>query len=120
MTAFAAAAAGVQLVSTTVIEVGVDVSMPPYVIMDARRCRRLPAPQPARPGGPGPNAAGCAAGDEAPRQAPAGNGSTRSRDRSGFQLPLDLQQRVKATCSVSAQAGRSSRLKLLRLLATRT
>jgi ATP-dependent DNA helicase RecG len=119
MTAFAAGELDV-LVSTTVIEVGVDVpNATVMVIMDAERFGVSQLHQLRGRVGRGRNAGLCLLVTEAPPASPA-------RERleavagtgDGFQLSrLDLQQRREGDVLGSAQAGRRSSLKLLRLLA---
>ena len=119
MTAFAAGELDV-LVSTTVIEVGVDVpNATVMVIMDAERFGVSQLHQLRGRVGRGRNAGLCLLVTEAPPASPA-------RERldavagtgDGFQLSrLDLEQRREGDVLGSAQAGRRSSLKLLRLLA---
>jgi ATP-dependent DNA helicase RecG len=118
MTAFADGRLDV-LVSTTVIEVGVDVpNATVMVIMDAERFGVSQLHQLRGRVGRGRNPGLCLLVTEAPPDAP-------SRDRldavaetgDGFQLSrLDLQQRREGDVLGAAQAGRRSSLKLLRLL----
>jgi len=119
MTAFTAGELDV-LVSTTVIEVGVDVpNATVMVIMDAERFGVSQLHQLRGRVGRGRDAGLCLLVTEAPPASPA-------RERldavagtgDGFQLSrLDLQQRREGDVLGSAQAGRHSSLKLLRLLA---
>jgi ATP-dependent DNA helicase RecG len=119
MTAFAAGEVDV-LVSTTVIEVGVDVpNATAMVIMDAERFGVSQLHQLRGRVGRGRAAGLCLLVTEAPGPSPArerleavaatGDGFTLSR--------LDLEQRREGDVLGSAQAGRRSSLKLLRLLA---
>jgi len=118
MTAFAAGEVDV-LVSTTVIEVGVDVpNATAMVIMDAERFGVSQLHQLRGRVGRGRDPGVCLLVTEAPPASPA-------RERldavagtgDGFQLSrLDLQQRREGDVLGSAQAGRRSSLKLLRLL----
>jgi ATP-dependent DNA helicase RecG len=118
MTAFAAGEVDV-LVSTTVIEVGVDVpNATAMVIMDAERFGVSQLHQLRGRVGRGPNPGVCLLVTEAP---PAGPARERldavAATGDGFQLSrLDLQQRREGDVLGSAQAGRRSSLKLLRLL----
>ena len=119
MSAFAAGELDV-LVSTTVIEVGVDVpNATVMVIMDAERFGVSQLHQLRGRVGRGRDAGLCLLVTDAPPASP-------SRERldavaatgDGFQLSrLDLQQRREGDVLGSAQAGRRSSLKLLRLLA---
>jgi ATP-dependent DNA helicase RecG len=119
MTAFAAGELDV-LVSTTVIEVGVDVpNATAMVIMDAERFGVSQLHQLRGRVGRGQAAGLCLLVTEAPGASPArerleavaatGDGFTLSR--------LDLEQRREGDVLGSAQAGRRSSLRLLRLLA---
>jgi len=119
MTAFAAGQLDV-LVSTTVIEVGVDVpNATTMVIMDAERFGVSQLHQLRGRVGRGAHAGLCLLVTEA-----AAHSAARERldavaeTGDGFQLSrLDLQQRREGDVLGSAQAGRRSSLKLLRLLA---
>jgi ATP-dependent DNA helicase RecG len=119
MTAFARGELDV-LVSTTVIEVGVDVpNATAMVIMDAERFGVSQLHQLRGRVGRGRNPGVCLLVTEAP---PASLARERldavARTGDGFQLSrLDLQQRREGDVLGSAQAGRRSSLKLLRLLA---
>ncbi len=119
MTAFAAGQVDV-LVSTTVIEVGVDVpNATAMVIMDAERFGVSQLHQLRGRVGRGRHPGLCLLVTEAPPDGPARerlNAVAETGD--GFQLSrLDLQQRREGDVLGSAQAGRRSSLKLLRLLA---
>jgi len=119
MSAFAAGDLDV-LVSTTVIEVGVDVpNATVMVIMDAERFGVSQLHQLRGRVGRGRAAGLCLLVTEAP-------GASSARERldavaataDGFSLSrLDLEQRREGDVLGSAQAGRRSSLKLLRLLA---
>ncbi len=119
MTAFAGGELDV-LVSTTVIEVGVDVpNATAMVIMDAERFGVSQLHQLRGRVGRGRNPGVCLLVTEAP---PASTARERldavAATGDGFQLSrLDLQQRREGDVLGSAQAGRRSSLKLLRLLA---
>jgi ATP-dependent DNA helicase RecG len=119
MTAFAAGEVDV-LVSTTVIEVGVDVpNATAMVIMDAERFGVSQLHQLRGRVGRGRNPGVCLLVTEA---APESQARERldavAETGDGFQLSrLDLQQRREGDVLGSAQAGRRSSLKLLRLLA---
>jgi ATP-dependent DNA helicase RecG len=118
MTAFAAGQLDV-LVSTTVIEVGVDVpNATVMVIMDAERFGVSQLHQLRGRVGRGRNAGLCLLVTEAPPDTPARERLDAVAETSdGFQLSrLDLQQRREGDVLGSAQAGRRSSLKLLRLL----
>ena len=119
MTAFAAGQLDV-LVSTTVIEVGVDVpNATTMVIMDAERFGVSQLHQLRGRVGRGAHAGLCLLVTDAP----AGSAARERLDAvaetgDGFQLSrLDLAQRREGDVLGSAQAGRRSSLKLLRLLA---
>jgi ATP-dependent DNA helicase RecG len=119
MTAFAAGELDV-LVSTTVIEVGVDVSNATVmVIMDAERFGVSQLHQLRGRVGRGRDAGLCLLVTEAPPASPARERlDAVAATGDGFQLSrLDLQQRREGDVLGSAQAGRRSSLKLLRLLA---
>ncbi len=119
MTAFAAGELDV-LVSTTVIEVGVDVpNATVMVIMDAERFGVSQLHQLRGRVGRGRNAGLCLLVTEAPPASPARERLDAVAGTSdGFRLSrLDLQQRREGDVLGSAQAGRRSSLKLLRLLA---
>jgi ATP-dependent DNA helicase RecG len=119
MTAFAAGELDV-LVSTTVIEVGVDVANATVmVIMDAERFGVSQLHQLRGRVGRGRNAGLCLLVTEAPPASPARERlDAVAATGDGFQLSrLDLQQRREGDVLGSAQAGRRSSLKLLRLLA---
>jgi ATP-dependent DNA helicase RecG len=119
MTAFAAGELDV-LVSTTVIEVGVDVpNATVMVIMDAERFGVSQLHQLRGRVGRGRNAGLCLLVTEAPPASPARERlDAVAGTADGFQLSrLDLQQRREGDVLGSAQAGRRSSLKLLRLLA---
>jgi ATP-dependent DNA helicase RecG len=119
MTAFAAGELDV-LVSTTVIEVGVDVpNATVMVIMDAERFGVSQLHQLRGRVGRGRNAGLCLLVTEAPPASPARERLDAVAGTSdGFQLSrLDLEQRREGDVLGSAQAGRRSSLKLLRLLA---
>jgi ATP-dependent DNA helicase RecG len=119
MTAFANGDLDV-LVSTTVIEVGVDVpNATAMVIMDAERFGVSQLHQLRGRVGRGRDPGVCLLVTEAP---PASSARERldavAATGDGFQLSrLDLQQRREGDVLGSAQAGRRSSLKLLRLLA---
>jgi ATP-dependent DNA helicase RecG len=119
MTAFAAGELDV-LVSTTVIEVGVDVANATVmVIMDAERFGVSQLHQLRGRVGRGRDAGLCLLVTEAPPASPARERlDAVAATGDGFQLSrLDLQQRREGDVLGSAQAGRRSSLKLLRLLA---
>ena len=119
MTAFAAGEIDV-LVSTTVIEVGVDVpNATVMVIMDAERFGVSQLHQLRGRVGRGRNAGLCLLVTEAPPASPARERlDAVAATSDGFRLSrLDLQQRREGDVLGSAQAGRRSSLKLLRLLA---
>ena len=119
MTAFAAGEIDV-LVSTTVIEVGVDVpNATVMVIMDAERFGVSQLHQLRGRVGRGRDAGLCLLVTEAPPASPARERlDAVAATGDGFQLSrLDLQQRREGDVLGSAQAGRRSSLKLLRLLA---
>jgi ATP-dependent DNA helicase RecG len=119
MTAFAAGQVDV-LVSTTVIEVGVDVpNATAMVIMDAERFGVSQLHQLRGRVGRGSNPGLCLLVTEAPPDSPARERlDAVAQTGDGFQLSrLDLQQRREGDVLGSAQAGRRSSLKLLRLLA---
>jgi ATP-dependent DNA helicase RecG len=119
MTAFAAGEVDV-LVSTTVIEVGVDVpNATVMVIMDAERFGVSQLHQLRGRVGRGRNAGLCLLVTEAAPDSPARQRlDAVAETGDGFQLSrLDLQQRREGDVLGSAQAGRRSSLKLLRLLA---
>ena len=119
MTAFAAGQVDV-LVSTTVIEVGVDVpNATAMVIMDAERFGVSQLHQLRGRVGRGRNPGLCLLVTEAPPDSPARERlDAVAETGDGFQLSrLDLQQRREGDVLGSAQAGRRSSLKLLRLLA---
>jgi ATP-dependent DNA helicase RecG len=119
MTAFAAGQLDV-LVSTTVIEVGVDVpNATVMVIMDAERFGVSQLHQLRGRVGRGREAGLCLLVTEAPPDSPARERLTAvAGTGDGFQLSrLDLEQRREGDVLGSAQAGRRSSLKLLRLLA---
>jgi ATP-dependent DNA helicase RecG len=119
MTAFAAGEVDV-LVSTTVIEVGVDVpNATAMVIMDAERFGVSQLHQLRGRVGRGRNPGLCLLVTEAAPDGPARERlDAVSETGDGFQLSrLDLQQRREGDVLGSAQAGRRSSLKLLRLLA---
>jgi ATP-dependent DNA helicase RecG len=118
MSAFAAGEVDV-LVSTTVIEVGVDVpNATVMVIMDAERFGVSQLHQLRGRVGRGRHPGLCLLVTEAPRESPArGRLDAVAGTGDGFQLSrLDLQQRREGDVLGSAQAGRRSSLKLLRLL----
>ncbi|HEY0938028.1 MAG TPA: ATP-dependent DNA helicase RecG [Trebonia sp.] len=118
MTAFAAGETDV-LVSTTVIEVGVDVpNATVMVIMDAERFGVSQLHQLRGRVGRGRNPGLCLLVSEAPPASPARERlDAVAETGDGFQLSrLDLQQRREGDVLGSAQAGRRSSLKLLRLL----
>jgi ATP-dependent DNA helicase RecG len=119
MSAFAAGNLDV-LVSTTVIEVGVDVpNATVMVIMDAERFGVSQLHQLRGRVGRGRDAGLCLLVTEAPPASPARERlDAVAATGDGFQLSrLDLQQRREGDVLGSAQAGRRSSLKLLRLLA---
>jgi ATP-dependent DNA helicase RecG len=119
MTAFAAGQLDV-LVSTTVIEVGVDVAnATTMVIMDAERFGVSQLHQLRGRVGRGAHAGLCLLVTEAPAESAARERlDAVAETGDGFQLSrLDLQQRREGDVLGSAQAGRRSSLKLLRLLA---
>jgi ATP-dependent DNA helicase RecG len=119
MTAFAAGQVDV-LVSTTVIEVGVDVpNATAMVIMDAERFGVSQLHQLRGRVGRGRDAGLCLLVTEAAPDSPARERlDAVAETGDGFQLSrLDLQQRREGDVLGSAQAGRRSSLKLLRLLA---
>jgi len=119
MTAFAAGELDV-LVSTTVIEVGVDVpNATAMVIMDAERFGVSQLHQLRGRVGRGRHAGLCLLVTEAAPASPARERlDAVAATADGFQLSrLDLQQRREGDVLGSAQAGRRSSLKLLRLLA---
>jgi ATP-dependent DNA helicase RecG len=119
MTAFAAGELDV-LVSTTVIEVGVDVpNATVMVIMDAERFGVSQLHQLRGRVGRGRDAGLCLLVTDAPPASPARERlDAVAATADGFQLSrLDLQQRREGDVLGSAQAGRRSSLKLLRLLA---
>jgi ATP-dependent DNA helicase RecG len=118
MTAFAAGQLDV-LVSTTVIEVGVDVpNATVMVVMDAERFGVSQLHQLRGRVGRGRNPGLCLLVTEAPPDSPARERlDAVAETGDGFQLSrLDLQQRREGDVLGSAQAGRRSSLKLLRLL----
>ncbi len=118
MSAFAAGELDV-LVSTTVIEVGVDVpNATVMVIMDAERFGVSQLHQLRGRVGRGRNPGLCLLVTEAPPDTPARERlDAVAETGDGFQLSrLDLQQRREGDVLGSAQAGRRSSLKLLRLL----
>jgi ATP-dependent DNA helicase RecG len=118
MTAFAAGEVDV-LVSTTVIEVGVDVpNATVMVIMDAERFGVSQLHQLRGRVGRGRNPGLCLLVTEALPETPARERlDAVAETGDGFQLSrLDLQQRREGDVLGSAQAGRRSSLKLLRLL----
>jgi ATP-dependent DNA helicase RecG len=118
MTAFAAGQLDV-LVSTTVIEVGVDVpNATVMVIMDADRFGVSQLHQLRGRVGRGHDAGLCLLVTEAPPDSPARERlDAVAETGDGFQLSrLDLQQRREGDVLGAAQAGRRSSLKLLRLL----
>ncbi len=119
MSAFAAGEVDV-LVSTTVIEVGVDVpNATVMVIMDAERFGVSQLHQLRGRVGRGRDAGLCLLVTEAPPASPARERlDAVAATGDGFQLSrLDLQQRREGDVLGSAQAGRRSSLKLLKLLA---
>ncbi len=119
MTAFAAGQLDV-LVSTTVIEVGVDVAnATTMVIMDAERFGVSQLHQLRGRVGRGAHAGLCLLVTEAPADSAARERlDAVAETGDGFQLSrLDLAQRREGDVLGSAQAGRRSSLKLLRLLA---
>jgi len=119
MTAFAAGQLDV-LVSTTVIEVGVDVpNATTMVIMDAERFGVSQLHQLRGRVGRGAHAGLCLLVTEAPADSAARERlDAVAETGDGFQLSrLDLAQRREGDVLGSAQAGRRSSLKLLRLLA---
>jgi ATP-dependent DNA helicase RecG len=118
MTAFAAGEVDV-LVSTTVIEVGVDVpNATVMVIMDAERFGVSQLHQLRGRVGRGRNPGLCLLVTEAEQGTPARERlDAVAETGDGFELSrLDLQQRREGDVLGSAQAGRRSSLKLLRLL----
>ena len=118
MTAFAAGEVDV-LISTTVIEVGVDVpNATVMVIMDAERFGVSQLHQLRGRVGRGRNPGLCLLVTEAMPDTPARERlDAVAETGDGFQLSrLDLQQRREGDVLGSAQAGRRSSLKLLRLL----
>jgi ATP-dependent DNA helicase RecG len=118
MTAFAAGELDV-LVSTTVIEVGVDVpNATVMVIMDAERFGVSQLHQLRGRVGRGRHPGLCLLVTEVPPDSPARERlDAVAETGDGFQLSrLDLQQRREGDVLGSAQAGRRSSLKLLRLL----
>jgi ATP-dependent DNA helicase RecG len=118
MTAFSAGEVDV-LVSTTVIEVGVDVpNATVMVIMDAERFGVSQLHQLRGRVGRGRNPGLCLLVTEAEPGTPARERlDAVAETGDGFQLSrLDLQQRREGDVLGSAQAGRRSSLKLLRLL----
>jgi len=118
MTAFAAGDVDV-LVSTTVIEVGVDVpNATVMVIMDAERFGVSQLHQLRGRVGRGRDPGLCLLVTEALPETPARERlDAVAETGDGFQLSrLDLQQRREGDVLGSAQAGRRSSLKLLRLL----
>jgi len=119
MTAFAAGEIDV-LVSTTVIEVGVDVpNATTMVIMDAERFGVSQLHQLRGRVGRGEHAGLCLLVTETPADSQARERLDKvAATGDGFQLSrLDLEQRREGDVLGSAQAGRRSSLKLLRLLA---
>ncbi len=119
MTAFAAGQLDV-LVSTTVIEVGVDVpNATTMVIMDADRFGVSQLHQLRGRVGRGGHPGLCLLVTEAPADSPGrGRLDAVAETGDGFRLSrLDLEQRREGDVLGSAQAGRRSSLKLLRLLA---
>jgi ATP-dependent DNA helicase RecG len=118
MTAFAGGQLDV-LVSTTVIEVGVDVpNATTMVIMDAERFGVSQLHQLRGRVGRGAHAGLCLLVTEAPAESAARERlDAVAATGDGFQLSrLDLAQRREGDVLGSAQAGRRSSLKLLRLL----
>jgi ATP-dependent DNA helicase RecG len=118
MTAFAAGEVDV-LVSTTVIEVGVDVpNATAMVIMDAERFGVSQLHQLRGRVGRGGSPGVCLLVTEAPAESPARERLGAVADTGdGFQLSrLDLEQRREGDVLGAAQAGRRSSLKMLRLL----
>jgi ATP-dependent DNA helicase RecG len=118
MSAFAAGQLDV-LVSTTVIEVGVDVpNATTMVIMDAERFGVSQLHQLRGRVGRGAHAGLCLLVTEAPADSAARERlDAVAQTGDGFQLSrLDLAQRREGDVLGSAQAGRRSSLKLLRLL----
>jgi ATP-dependent DNA helicase RecG len=119
MTAFAAGQIDV-LVSTTVIEVGVDVANATVmVIMDAERFGVSQLHQLRGRVGRGQHPGLCLLVTETPADGPARERlEAVAETADGFRLSrLDLEQRREGDVLGSAQAGRRSSLKLLRLLA---
>jgi ATP-dependent DNA helicase RecG len=119
MTAFAAGEIDV-LVSTTVIEVGVDVpNATTMVIMDAERFGVSQLHQLRGRVGRGEHPGLCLLVTETPADSQARERLDKvAATGDGFQLSrLDLEQRREGDVLGSAQAGRRSSLKLLRLLA---
>jgi ATP-dependent DNA helicase RecG len=118
MTAFAAGEIDV-LVSTTVIEVGVDVpNATTMVIMDAERFGVSQLHQLRGRVGRGQHAGLCLLVTETPADSQARQRlDAVAETGDGFRLSrLDLEQRREGDVLGSAQAGRRSSLKLLRLL----
>jgi ATP-dependent DNA helicase RecG len=118
MTAFAAGEVDV-LVSTTVIEVGVDVpNATTMVIMDAERFGVSQLHQLRGRVGRGEHPGLCLLVTETPADSQARERLDKvAATGDGFQLSrLDLEQRREGDVLGSAQAGRRSALKLLRLL----
>jgi ATP-dependent DNA helicase RecG len=119
MTAFAAGQVDV-LVSTTVIEVGVDVpNATTMVIMDAERFGVSQLHQLRGRVGRGAHAGLCLLVTDAAADSPARERLEKVAETGdGFQLSrLDLEQRREGDVLGASQAGRRSSLKLLRLLA---
>ena len=119
MTAFSAGEIDV-LVSTTVIEVGVDVpNATTMVIMDAERFGVSQLHQLRGRVGRGEHAGLCLLVTETPADSqPRARLDAVAETGDGFRLSrLDLEQRREGDVLGSAQAGRRSTLKLLRLLA---
>ena len=118
MTSFTAGEVDV-LVSTTVIEVGVDVpNATTMVIMDAERFGVSQLHQLRGRVGRGEHAGLCLLVTETPADSKARERLDKVAETGdGFQLSrLDLEQRREGDVLGSAQAGRRSSLKLLRLL----
>ena len=119
MRAFAAGEIDV-LVSTTVIEVGVDVAnATDDGGLGRRPVRRLPAPPAARAASAGAGCPGCACWSPAPRP------GSPARDRldavaattDGFELSrVDLEQRREGDVLGASQSGFRSSLQTLRVL----